>query len=75
MGAQAEDEDQLASVFAAELSELGLRLAEIDNIIEVKSLDVVASYDEHLAANMAAWQDGKRTVWGTIHCYLADGEA
>lgn len=75
MGAQAASEDQLAGVFAAELSELGLRLKGIDNIIEVSSVDEVASYDQHLASNMAAWQAGKRTVWGTIHTYLADGES
>ena len=74
MGARTSSEHDLARVFATELAELGLRLVEIDEVIEVDSLDEVAAYDEHLASNMETWQAGKRTVWGTIHCYRADGE-
>jgi hypothetical protein len=28
-----------------------------------------------LADNIRQWEPGRRTVWGTIHVYLADGEA
>lgn len=60
---------------STELAELGLRLVEIDKVVEVDSPEAVAAYDEHLSANMAKWEAGTRTVWGTLHCYAAEGEA
>jgi len=60
---------------ANDLGQLGLRLLEIDEArLLVTPLDA-AELDEHLSANLEALEPGKRTVWGTIHCYRADGEA
>ncbi|HEY4116068.1 MAG TPA: hypothetical protein VGM17_18570 [Rhizomicrobium sp.] len=52
-----------------------LRLVEIDEIREVSSIEDVKGVDEHLAQNVGALEPGKTVVWGTIHAYIADGEA
>ncbi len=44
-------------------------------MVEVISIEQVSEVDEHLASNIENWETDKATVWGTIHIYLADGEA
>lgn len=75
MGIRNCSEENVPEAVSNELSELGLRLVEIDKINEVDSAEAAATYDEHLSSNMAKWEAGTSTVWGTIHCYAADGEA
>jgi len=75
MAIAAADEDAVVDTIRAALNEVELRLVEIDDIAEA-SLENFPDYlDEHLGENVKSWEPNKRTVWGTIHVYLADGEA
>ena len=58
-----------------DLSEIGLKLIEVEDIQELPSLELAYELDNHLAYNMERWEVGKKTVWGTIHTYMAEGEA
>jgi len=49
----------------------GLRLVSIDSITEIFGLEDVS--DEHLVANLRTVDEMKPVVWGTIHCYFAEG--
>lgn len=42
---------------------------------EVFDEDEIEQIDEHLAVNFREIDAGKSTVWGTIHCYMGEGEA
>lgn len=59
----------------AALAEVNLRLVEIGEQRPLVSLKELSKWDDHLAANITALEPGKHVVWGTIHAYLADGEA
>ena len=69
------DEDEARDIFHSALSEVGLSLIEIDIHRVFESADDLNDLDEHLAQNVRNWEYGKRTVWGTIHGYYADGHA
>lgn len=75
MAISAADEDGVRYALQDELNEVGLRLLEVDQIQEVDLNNLPADIDEHLLENIKNWQAGRRTVWGTIHVYLGDGEA
>lgn len=75
MAIAAIDEDDVFDALRSELTEIGLKLVDVDQIREVTVEDFPEDLDEHLAENVRDWETGKRTVWGTIHVYLADGEA
>ena len=75
MAIAAADEDCVINALRAELSELHLRLVEVEQIEEIDCDNLPDNIDEHLAANIRDWEHGRQTVWGTIHVYLADGEA
>lgn len=75
MAVKASDEDDLRNALAAELREIGLRLVAIDEAREIDIDDLPNGMDPHLVENINDWGDDTRTVWGTIHIYLADGEA
>lgn len=75
MVALAPDEDAAAALLARDLEHCGLRLLEIADLQEVFGDDEIAEVDEHLAANFRDIEEGKQTVWGTIHCYRGEGEA
>lgn len=74
MAILATDEDDLRDALLADLNCVGLRLLEIDEIREINVKILPDAIDDHLADNIRNWEPGKRTVWGTIHIYLADGE-
>jgi hypothetical protein len=63
--------DEIESALRAE----GLRLVEIADQRLLPSASYLKELDTHLANNVAAREKNKVVVWGTIHTYLADGEA
>ncbi|RVU34667.1 hypothetical protein EOI86_17575 [Hwanghaeella grinnelliae] len=71
----AADEDEVIEILQRGLEYVGLRFLETDQISEYFDDDSVQELDEHLFENLKVWEPGKRWVWGTIFCYLADGEA
>lgn len=73
MAIKATDEERVVNVLGDELAQIELKLVEADRVAQVYSVEQIARYDEHLASNVAQWQAGKATVWGTIHAYLAEG--
>ena len=75
MATRASDEDDLRNTLAVELREIGLRLVSIDEAQEIDIHDLPGGMDPHLIESIGDWDDETRTVWGTIHTYLADGEA
>jgi len=75
LGVRSATGEDAAATISLALREIGLRLVEVTELVEVSSPEQVVAYDAHLAANMSVWEEGKRTVWGTIHSYLADGES
>jgi hypothetical protein len=75
MAVKAETDTQVLDALRKELSQIELKLVEVDRVTQVYSTDEIAEYDDHLAVNVAEWEPGKATVWGTIHTYLAEGEA
>jgi len=52
-----------------------LRLVEVNDIAETSLENFPDELGEHLAENVKNWEPNTRTVWGTIHVYLAEGEA
>jgi hypothetical protein len=48
---------------------------EIEDIQELAAIEDARELDEHLAENMDQWEAGRMTVWGTLHTYIAEGEA
>jgi len=75
MAVKCASEKNIWDKFSEELRQVDLRLLDVENIEEFVSISQVAEIDEHLSKNIENWQAGKATVWGTIHMYLADGEA
>jgi hypothetical protein len=68
-------EDDVVDALQNALSEVELRLVEVDEITERTLANFPKNLDDHLAENVRNWEANKHTVWGTIHAYLADGEA
>jgi hypothetical protein len=68
-------EADVRQMLANSLMADGLKLVEIERETPVDTAEEVAEFDEHLAENFVARDPLRPTVWGTIHCYLADGEA
>jgi hypothetical protein len=75
MAITAPDEEGVVEAIRKSLSDVALRLVEVSEIAETTLPDFPDHLDEHLADNVRNWEPDKRTVWGTIHVYLADGEA
>ena len=75
MACFARHETDVRDVLARSLRADGLRLLEIDRETPVTSAEDIAEFDEHLAGNFAERDPARPTVWGTLHCYLAEGEA
>jgi hypothetical protein len=74
MACLAADEEEVRARLAASLRAVGLRLLEVDREQQVDAEEIV-EFDEHLAANVQGWEPGRKTLWGTIHCYRAEGSA
>ena len=75
MAVRAISEEQASDQLRRVLREIDLKVLEIDDLLQVYSLEEIACYDEHLAANVEEWESEQTAVWGTLHVYLADGEA
>lgn len=75
MGAVAPDEDTACERLVRDLAFLGVRVLEISELQEIFEIDEFKNFDEHLADNFHVIEPGKLTVWGSIHCYMGDGEA
>ena len=75
MAAVAPDEDGARRLLIRDLRHHGLRVVEIDEMQEVFSDQEIKGMDDHLAKNVRTFEKGKRTTWGTLHCYEGEGEA
>lgn len=75
MGCLVRREGEIRKAIETALAEINLHLVEIGEHRPLNSLDELTEWDDHLAANIVALEPGKHVVWGTIHTYLADGEA
>jgi hypothetical protein len=75
MMALAPDGETARHLLVRDVEHCRLRVLEIDKEQEVFGEDEIRKLDEHLATNFREMEPGKRTVWGTIHCYKGEGEA
>ena len=75
MVALAPDEDTARDLLVLNVEHVGLRVLEITDEQEVFGEDEIEEIDEHLAENFRDIEEGRATVWGTIHCYKGEGEA
>src|SRR5687768_105760 len=72
MAALAPDEEGARRLLIRDLNHLGLTVIEIADEHEVFSENDIEQVDDHLAANIRNFEPGKRTAWGTIHCYKGE---
>jgi hypothetical protein len=75
MAALAPDDAAAREHLVRDVEYHGLRVIQIDNEREVFGDGEIEEIDHHLAVNFREIEAGKRTVWGTIHCYKGEGEA
>ena len=75
MACLALDGDFVRDEIEAALNAAGLRLVEIANQERLRSPEYLDKLDAQLARNVSEMEPGKVVVWGTIHTYLAEGEA
>lgn len=75
MAIAAPNDGAVVETLRAALSADALRLIDVSDITETSLHDFPDELDEHLAENVRNWDANRRTVWGTIHVYLAEGEA
>lgn len=75
MVALAPDEETVLRLLVRDLEHHDLRVIEIQNVQDVFGDDEVDEFDDHLAENFRNIEEGKQTVWGTLHCYKGEGEA
>ena len=72
---KADSKDQFVAFVTSEIEELGFKVIEIEDIQELAEIEDARELDEQLAENMDQWEAGRMTVWGTLHTYIAEGEA
>ncbi len=75
MVALAQSEMDARLKIEADLRALYLRVLEFEGLREIFDNGEVEEVDDHLALNLRQIEADKLTVWGTIHCYIGDGEA
>lgn len=75
MAAIGTDETAARSEIITSLQEIGLSARTVEDMQHVESLAAIEEMDPHLARNVADWPRDALTVWGSLHPYLADGEA
>lgn len=75
MAVLAEDHDSAVQNLRASLHEKKLIVSEVEDIEPFDVQNPPHDLDEHLAQNILRWEDGRSTVWGTLHVFLAEGEA
>lgn len=72
MAVDADDAEDAIYVLRESLAADQLKLVEAERIHAIDGAHQAASLDRHLSENIGAWEPGRRTVWGTIHCYAGD---
>jgi hypothetical protein len=72
MAVDAEDEEEAVDVLAGALAAERLVLVEAELLQAVSGAQDAERVDDHLADNMRDWEPGRRTVWGTIRCYVGN---
>lgn len=75
MMALAPDQDRARQFLLSDVEQNDLVVIDMEDEQEVFSEADLAGLDERLAANFRAIELGKRTIWGTIHCYKGEGAA
>ncbi len=76
MGVLCENQDKVADVIISSLAEIGLRARSVDDIRPIGEIEEFEAINDHLFSNVLARpKNDPKMVWGTIHIYLADGEA
>jgi hypothetical protein len=75
MAIDADEAEEAVEILRESLAADGLKLVEAERVHAVGGAGQVESLDDHLADNMREWEPGRRTVWGTIHCYVGDRHA
>lgn len=70
-----QNEDEARSFIERDIAHHGLHVVEFDRLTEIFEVGDIDPFDEHLAANVRAFEEGHRTAWGTINVYLGEGEA
>lgn len=74
MAVEAETEKEAYAHLKAGLAQENLKLIEAEDFDIVGADDDISELDEHLALNVENWEDGKKTVWGSIYEYTEDGD-
>ena len=72
--ALAASESEAAEQLTSDIEGQGLKVVGIEGLKVVREVDEIERFDEHLGANFLNPESGKKTVWGTIHCYKGEGE-
>jgi hypothetical protein len=75
MACLARSSTEIRDLLASDLAHHNLRLLELDKVRPLVDAADIEEIDDHLAANFREKESGKLTVWGTLHGYLAEGEA
>ena len=76
MGVRADDEEEAEQLITLSLNEIGLTIREIDDCQELIDVESFEDIDEHLVKNILERPlDDRPVVWGTLHTYIAEGEA
>lgn len=76
MGVLSESEFEVENLIEQCLGEIGLRVISVEDVQQLEAFSDFEEFDEHLAQNIAGRPEGDpAVVWGTIHIYLAEGEA
>ena len=75
MAVLATEEEEVRRFLVRDVEHHGVRVLEIADVREVFGAEDVNEIDEHLGANFRDIDPGMQTVWGTLHCYMGEGEA
>jgi len=70
-----QDEEEACEFLKRDVEFHGLKLVEVDDLIEVFGPDDIDEIDDHLATDVRDFEEGHRTAWGTIRYYKGEGEA
>ncbi len=75
MAIDADDSEDAVKFLRESLAADKLKLIDAERVHVVDCAQQAASLDGHLSDNIREWEPGRRTVWGTIHCYVGDRHA
>jgi hypothetical protein len=74
-GVIAATEDDIEETIRRDLGAVGLRLMRLLEVEELIELSDIEDDLPDLAENIRDWNGRSATVWGLLHCYLAEGTA